>query len=324
LSEDGSEPAEAGPDLLPEDLVGLFQDMVAARRTSERMVTLQRQGRVGVFSQIDGQEAATVGAIRALDHDRDWIFRAYREEVALHAYPPDRMPPRNISLGTQIPQAAGAAWALKLDGTPACVLAFCGDGSTSEGDFYEGLNLAGVLRLPLVVMCVNNGWAISTPRSIQTASETIAIKATAVGITGAQVDGNDVLAVYATAKTAVEQARAGGGPTLIEAVTYLYGAHTTADDPTRYVPPDELEAWKQRDPIVRFRRYLQAVGVWTEAIEDGGIAAGELEATRRAELFTAMGDAAPDSLFDNVYHELPPRLRRQREELRAELTHGAP
>ena len=322
LTPDGSAVASNAPSLSNEKLVSMMRDMIAARRISEKMVALQRQGRVPVFSQIDGQEAAAIGAIAALDSEIDWILRAYREEVALRDFPLERMPPRNIGLATQIPHAVGVAWALKLRDDPGVVLCFFGDGSTSEGDFYEGGNHAGVLKVPLVMMCVNNGWAISTSRSIQTATPTIAQKADAFGFPGVQVDGNDVLAVFATVSEAVDRARAGQGPTLIEAVTYRLGGHTTADDPKRYVPPQELADWKERDPIRRFKAYLESLGLWDPAIEADALAIGEEAAARRAEMFARADAASPDSIFDHVYAEPTSRMVAQREQMRA--IHGLP
>ena len=316
MNEDGTELIGDDPGLSDDHRVEMMRDMITARRMSEKMVTLQRQGRGPVFSQLDGQEATVVGALKALDWTQDWILRAYREEVALWNFPPERMPPRNVGLATQIPHAVGVAWGLQLRQETACVLAFFGDGSSSEGDFYEGANHAGVLGVPLVLFCVNNGWAISTPRSIQTRSETIAIKAQAFGFPGIQVDGNDVLAVYAATKQAVDRARGGDGPALIEAVTYRLGGHTTADDPTRYVKDEEKAAWQARDPIPRFRRHLEKRGLWDPAIETEASSIGEQAAIDRVARFAGLDAAAPETLFDNVYADLTPRLITERDELR--------
>ncbi len=264
----------------------LMEDLLFSRRASERFWNLQRQGLLATVAPLTGQEAAVVGVVRALDLATDWFVPYYRDITGFGAlgdefmeqlvvywrgHPgggriPDgvRCLPVQISLGTQIPHAMGLAWGLALRGDPGVVCTFVGDGATSEGDFYEGINFAGVQRVPLLVVCINNGWAISTPTARQTAAETFASKAVAAGIPGVQVDGNDVLAVVDATRTARRRAAAGDGPTLLEVVTYRMGAHTNSDDPSRYVPSDELEAWKTRDPIERFRVELTDAGVWDD------------------------------------------------------------
>lgn len=275
----------------------LMEDMLFARRASERFWNLQRQGRLATVPPLTGQEAAVVGVVRALDLSCDWIVPYYRDLVGLGAlgdelyeqivaywrgHPdggriPDgvRCMPPQIALGSQIPHAVGLAWGLALQDDPGIVCTFIGDGATSEGDFYEGINLAGVVGAPLIIACINNGWAISTPTERQTAAVSFAAKADAAGIPGVRVDGNDVLAVVDAARAARARAAAGEGPTLLELVTYRMGAHTNSDDPTRYVPPDELQQWRARDPIERFRNQLRGTGAWdderdalmTEAVE---------------------------------------------------------
>src|SRR2546421_787929 len=248
--------------------------MIPSRLVDERGVSFRGRGRTGRSSEARGQEAATAGSALALDPATDWVVQAYRELPALlrqgmsltqywmlfighpdgWAFPADvNVFPLQIELGTQLPHAVGMAWGLRLQRRPGVVIGYFGDGASSEGDFYEAGNLAGVTEAPVVLFCQNNGWAISTPRQKQTRAETIAAKAAAFGIPGYVVDGNDVMAVYAVTKEAVGRARAGGGPTPVEAPTYRLGAHNTADDPPRYSEKEEREEWERLDPLTRPR-----------------------------------------------------------------------
>ncbi|MGH2603933.1 MAG: pyruvate dehydrogenase (acetyl-transferring) E1 component subunit alpha, partial [Dehalococcoidia bacterium] len=307
--------------------------MKIARVFDGRAIALQRQGRSLTYAGMHGQEAALVGSAMALDPARDWMAPQYRESIALavHGFSlarfflylrghpqggavPDgvKVLPVQISVGTQITHAVGLAWGLKLQGKDGTVLAYFGDGATSEGSFHEGANFAGVMGAPAVLFCQNNGWAISTPRARQTAAHAIADKAAGYGIPGIQVDGNDLFAVFSATREAVERARSGDGPTLIEAVTYRLGAHTTADDPTRYVPPEELERAKQRDPVIRLTAYLKREGLLDEAGE------AHLDDEARAHVANAYAEAeaepepADDGFFDHIYASPPARLERQR------------
>jgi pyruvate dehydrogenase E1 component alpha subunit len=312
-----------------ERLRQMMFDMVQARRNSERFFALQRQGRAGTSAPITGQEATAVGAAHALDPTADWIVPQYREQVALarfgeevlathclynrghpegSSYPEHiRVFPAQISLAAQIPQALGLAWGMQLRKEQGVVGVFFGDGSSSEGDFYEAGNFAGVLKAPLIMILVNNQWAISTPTSKQTAATTFADKAKAFGIPGIRVDGNDVVAVHDVVAAARARALAGEGPTLIEAFTFRMGFHTTADDPSRYVPEDQAREWAGRDPIARFSARLAEVGHWND--DDA------TEALRRADetfdrLF-AVAEAKhpmPDAFFNHVYANPPQRL----------------
>ncbi|GER89454.1 hypothetical protein KDW_36160 [Dictyobacter vulcani] len=221
-----------------------------------------------------------------------------------------------IGIAEQIPHAVGVAWGMKLKRAKTATLAMFGDGATSEGAFHEGANFAGVFKAPVVLVCQNNGWAISVPRSRQTASETLAQKAVAYGITGRLVDGNDVLAMYRETTAALKQARSGQGPTLIEAVTYRFGPHSTADDPQRYQPAGELTEWKdQRDPITRLRICLEREKLWDEtrqrALEE------ELREYIARSITTALTEPipAPETMFEQVYAEPTPILNQQRQEL---------
>jgi pyruvate dehydrogenase E1 component alpha subunit len=312
---------------------GLLVEMVRARHWSTRLFNLQRQGRIGTTAPIDGEEAAVVGSAAAMDPAVDWAVPQYREPVGLgrfgesvllhtilyHSghpdagrYPPDvRVFPTQISIAAQIPHAVGLAWGMRLRGEPGAVLCYFGDGASSEGDFYEAANLAGVVRAPVILFCINNGWAISTPVREQTAAGSVAAKAAAVGIAGERVDGNDVLAVLAATAAARRRAVAGEGATLIEAVTYRMGPHTTADDPTRYVPADELESWRSRDPITTFRNRLEQAGLW----DAGRQRAVEEEADRRFDAALAAAEATPlrtDAFIDSAYAHPTPELERQR------------
>jgi len=223
--------------------------------------------------------------------------------------------PITIPVGTQLPHAVGLAYAAQYRGDDVVVMAYFGDGATSEGDFHEALNFAGVWHVPVVFVCQNNQWAISVPLKKQTHSRTIAQKALAYGLPGLQVDGNDVLAVYAATKEAVDRAREGNGPTLIECVTYRLGVHTTADDPTKYRSEEEVREWERKDPLTRFVEYLRKKNLLDEGLEqevDAEIAA----AVKR---FEAMKPADPLAMFDHAYAEKPPHLLAQREELAARL-----
>jgi pyruvate dehydrogenase E1 component alpha subunit/2-oxoisovalerate dehydrogenase E1 component alpha subunit len=218
-------------------------------------------------------------------------------------------------IGTQVPQAVGAAWAAKMRGDRAVVLGFLGDGATSEPDFHNGMNFAAVFKTPCVLICQNNHWAISVPAARQTASRTIAVKGRAYGIPSLRIDGNDVLAVWRAVKDAADRARAGGGPTFIEALTYRIGAHSTSDDPSRYRTQEEVELWMKRDPLARLRRYLVQRGLLDDArdaaLEEelNALIAAAIEAVER------FGPPARETLFDDVYAELPWHLREQRDEL---------
>ncbi len=230
--------------------------------------------------------------------------------------------PTSIPVASQMLHAVGLAWGIKYRNKDDVAMVFFGDGATSQGDFHEALNFAGVFKVPAIFVCQNNQWAISLPRSKQTAAKTLAQKALAYGVPGIQVDGNDVLAMYAASAEAVARARAGEGATLIEAVTYRMSLHTTADDPRRYRSEDEVALWERRDPIRRFQVYLKRKGL----LDDAGVEALEQEVTTEIQAAVARAEAKMaepvDALkmFEDVYAELPPNLLEQREELRRELT----
>lgn len=313
-----------------------FRQMLFARALSERAFILQRQGRIGTVAGAQGQEAAIVGSMIALERGRDWVVPQYRELAAMayHGVPlvqifryfmgdpqagrhPEgtRVMPIQIALAAQLPHAVGLAWGLRHQKEDAAVLVYFGEGAASEGDTHEALNLAGVRRAPVVFMLQNNGWAISTPLRLQTAAASLAARAEGYGIAGEQVDGNDLLAVHAATTRAVERARAGEGPTLIEAVTYRMGPHNTADDPTRYVEPDAFEPWQGKDPIDRFREVLVEEDLLDEAGEEELAAQIAAEIAAAVEAAEQMPASGPAGLFDAVYADPGARLLRQRAEL---------
>lgn len=266
------------PDLTDEQLLDMHRAMLRARRFDERRLSLQRRGEIGTFAPVNGQEAAQVGPMASLTLD-DWFVPAFRETAAAlyRGMPMDRLflydagynegaaqtpdqhdLPIAVPVASQLPHAAGIGYALVQQRRQHAVITFFGDGATSEGDFHEALNFAAVFQLPVVFWCQNNQWAISTPRERQSASRTLAQKALAYGMPGLQVDGNDVLATYVAGRDALARAREGGGPTLVEALTYRMEVHTTADDPTKYRDDEEVKRWADRDPIVRLQQYLMA------------------------------------------------------------------
>ncbi len=340
LKADGSCEKKLEPDLSESDLKKIYRAMLLIRLLDARMMGLQRQGRIGFYGTATGEEAAVIGSAYALKRE-DWIFPALRQGGAalLRGYPlklyiaqcmansldvqKGRQQPCHYSykpanfvawgscIGTQLPHAVGAAYAAKLKKDPIVVMAYLGDGATSSGDFHAAMNFAGVWRVPVVFFCQNNQWAISVPRRIQTATETLAQKALAYGFEGIQVDGNDLLAVYKVAKEAVEKARSGGGPTLIEAVTYRIGGHSTADDPTRYRNEREVEEWKKKDPIERFKLYLKKKGIWSEKYEEQLQAEIENEISQAIKEAEAAPPPAPQTLFEDVYKEMPWHLKEQ-------------
>ena len=342
LDEEGRVVDGATPPLGDDRVRDLYAHMVRARTFDGRMMLLQRQGRIGTFAPCEGQEACQVGAMAALTRE-DWFVPAFREAAAAlyrgaamksilmyamgfeegQAVPDGaRDLPVAIPIGSQAAHAVGLAWAMKRKGEKGIAITFFGDGATSEGIVHESMNFACVQRIPVIFFCQNNQWAISTPRRIQTASETIAQKAIAHGMPGVQVDGNDVLAVWQATHEAADRARTSGMPTLIEAVTYRRNVHTTADDPRKYRTLAEEEVWAKRDPIDRVRKYLTARGAWNDADQaalDARLADEIKTAIEEAEAFR---NAAPDPLvmFDHTFAEMPPYLARQRDEAAAVLS----
>src|SRR5262245_46816043 len=333
LDSDGNLDTTLEPELAADDLRRLYRAMLLGRRLDERMLRLQRQGRIGTFAPIKGQEASQIGSVFTL-RTTDWMVPSFRETAAMlwRGWPiekilllfagylegnqptPDQHDlPVTIPVATQLPHAVGLAYAAQYRGDDAVVMAYCGDGATSEGDFHEALNFAGVWHVPIVFVVQNNQWAISVPLKKQTHSRTLAQKAPAYGFPGIQVDGNDVLAVYAASREAVDRARSGGGPTLVECVTYRLGVHTTADDPTKYRSAEEVEAWERKDPLTRFRAYLEKKNL-LEPDLDRQV---EEEIARAVQAFEASPSADPLTVFDHVYAEHTPDLAAERAEMDA-------
>lgn len=344
LAPDGSVPDGYQPPLSEPELLAAYRLMLLSRRLDERAFNLQRQGRLGTFSPVHGQEAAVVGSAAALDSARDWVVPQYRELPAMlrQGYTLDRfflyfmgnpegnrMPegvnllPFQISLATQLPHAVGLAWGLRHQGRDGVVCVYFGDGGSSEGDFHEACNLAGLRRAPVIFLLQNNGWAISTPVSKQTAAASFATRAAGYGFPGELVDGNDLFAVHAATARAVERARSGAGPTLIEARTYRLGPHNTADDPTRYVDPEELDARRALEPIARVRSYLQGAGILRAGVEERLQAEIETEIAEALAAAEARGGARAEQIFEHVYADPPARVIAQRCALATEPEQGA-
>ncbi len=321
------------------ELLEIYRRLILLRTYDERSVVYHRQGRIGTYAIYWGHEAMQVGSTYALG-DGDWIFPSYRESAIgllrgmsaatvlswWRGHPAGWWNPRDynvasvcVPIASQVPHAAGFAWGTRLRGEQTCTLVFFGDGATSEGAFHEGANFAAVMRAPLVLLCNNNQWAISTPIEAQTAAATLADKAIGYGMPGVRVDGGDVLAVYEATVEAVERARAGGGPTFIEAVTYRAAPHATADDPSAYIDLARVEEEKRRECVGRYEAYLRRRGVLTEQLAQEvrdealgvlreGIAAAEAEPP-----------ADPSLVFDHAYADPPPSLARDLAELRRVL-----
>lgn len=340
LDEDGHLDEELAQHTLSDaDVAELYEQMVICREFDETAFKLQRSGRMGTFPQNKGQEAASLGAAKALRKGIDYIVPYYRENPALflHGLPMHYVLlhwmgdergnaiPRNLSMnslcvaiGAQTPHAVGIAWAFKLRKEDRVVLCFIGDGATSTGDFHEGMNFAALMKVPCVFCCINNGYAISVPCCRQTASETFAQKALAYGMPTIQVDGNDLFAVYKAHRDAVERARSGGGPSFIEAVTYRLGDHTTADDARRYRPADELKNAVARDPLVRTRKYLESENLWGEGQEARLVERAKRIVHEVVEAALGIGKPAIEDLFDYTFNELPDEIKRQRRTMRTD------
>lgn len=320
-----------------EMLLDMYKWMITVRHFDRRAVNLQRSGRIGTYAPLEGQEAAQVGCGFALDK-QDWLFPTYREHgvsmvhglpmKTIYMYwngrPEGCIPPEDVNIfpiavpiATQLPHAVGAAWAAKLKGEKTVTVGFLGDGATSEGDFHEAMNFAAVFKAPVVIFCQNNGYAISVPMSKQTATETMAEKAAAYGMEGIRVDGQDVVAVYEVMKKAVDKARNGGGPTFVEAVTYRYGSHTTADDHTRYRDVEESESWRrEKDPIDRLKAQLIEKGVWDEEKDKAAWDEADKVVQEAIEAALSAPPVEHDRIFDHAFAELPWHLKEQREEMR--------
>ncbi|HEY1555297.1 MAG TPA: thiamine pyrophosphate-dependent dehydrogenase E1 component subunit alpha [Kofleriaceae bacterium] len=344
LDDDGKPlPGAKVPAIPDATLQRIFDGMMLVRIMDDRMMRLQRQGRLGFYMKAIGEEAShfAVAALR----DTDWVFPSYREQGAwfwrgysvqqfidqLFGNVDDPVKGRQMPVhhsanwlrlvsisspvGTQIPQAVGAAYAAKVMGKDDVAMVYFGEGTSSTGEFHVGMNFAGVWKAPCIFMCRNNGWAISVPTSKQTAAKSFAAKAVGYGMPGIRVDGNDLLAVWQVASEAIERARAGEGPTLIEALTYRVQGHSSSDDPSVYRDPKEPEIWEKKDPISRLRAYMRHRGLWSEGWEK------EISDRYNQAITDALAASdqkhapAIETMFDDVYEELPWNLREQRDYL---------
>ena len=327
------------PRLSAVDIKKVYRFMVLSRVFDEKMLSLQRQGRIGTFASIRGQEASNVGIGYAMSKE-DWLFPSFREtgtslvlglpmENILLYYGGDergmKIPekvnhfPITVPVSTQALHAVGFAWAQKLQKKKAVAVTVFGDGSTSEGDFHEAMNFAGVFKIPTVFVCQNNQWAISVPRERQSASETLAQKAIAYGFQGVQVDGNDVFAVYHAVKDAVEKARKGGGPTLVECFTYRMSDHTTADDWKKYRSQDEVDEWRKKDPIDRLRKYMESKKLWKKSDEKKLLKEAEKLVETAVKKFESIKPPDIEDIFRYTYAEMTPELKEQMERLKEDL-----
>lgn len=339
------------PSISPKEQVRLYRTMLLNRRVDEQMIRLQRQGRIAFYIGSIGEEASVVGSAAALASE-DWIMPCYRELGAAlyrgftlfdffcqlfgnardqikgrqmpnhYALPELKFGSISSPVGTQIPQAVGMALAAKIRKRQDVVLVYFGDGATSQGDFHVGANFAGVYQVPIVFLCRNNQWAISVPFSVQTASDGIAVKAEAYGLEGVRVDGNDVFAVWEVTSKAAEKARNGGGATLIEAVTYRLAGHSTSDDPRAYRHGDEVKSWEKRDPLLRLRRYLTAEGHWSEDDQEQAEAEIKQEIQENLKRAEKIGPPTLETVFQDVYDEIPWHLQEQFEEAGAPQEEG--
>ncbi|MDY6771347.1 MAG: pyruvate dehydrogenase (acetyl-transferring) E1 component subunit alpha [Candidatus Nanohaloarchaea archaeon] len=336
LDADGDLDGELPDGLEEDDLKEMYQEMVTAREFDERAVKLQRRGDMGTYAPLKGQEAAQVGSAYAMDDD-DWMVPAYREgasyftrgvpmEKLLQYWGGDErgaemdgedenLPP-SVPVGSQVIHGAGIAMSMKRHGDDKATLTYLGDGATSEGAFHSGMNWAGSFDVPAVFFVQNNQYAISVPRDEQTGADTIAQKALAYGMDGVQVDGNDPVAVWQVTNEALERAREDGEPTLIEAVTYRRGDHTTADDASKYRDEDEVEEWREKDPIDRLEAFLADQGVPDDWFEEQQELAEE-QVSDAIDAYQSMEDQDLEDLFDHHYAETPPELERQKQELLA-------
>jgi pyruvate dehydrogenase E1 component alpha subunit len=344
LPESGVPDPARVPRLSADEARRIYRGMVTIRVMDERLLAMQRQGRIGFYGEARGQEAAVIGAAAALQKN-DWLVPALREAGAaifrglglreyvaqifgnandvargrqLPCHPGTRAAryvTMSSCIATQLPHAVGMAWAARLRKDPVVVLGCLGDGATSEEDFHVAANFAGVFKVPVVFFCQNNQWAISTPCTVQSASRTFAVKALAYGFPGVRADGNDVLAVYSAVLGAVERARRGDGPTLVEALTYRVSAHSSSDDPTRYRDETVTEAWRRKDPIARFRRFLLAQGLLDEAADQKLHAAVDAEVREAIAAEEQVGPPPLSSMIEDVFAEVPAHLREQLAEL---------
>lgn len=336
LDENGSVINHEYRSLISEEMTKTFyQHLIRIRTFDRKAISLQRQGRIGTYAPFEGQEASQVGSALAL-LEGDWLFPTYRDHGAAMTFghslrnillfwngrnegciPPEgkKIFPPGIPIATQIPHAAGAAYAEKRKGTKHAAIVYFGDGATSEGDFHEGINFASVMKAPVVLFNQNNGYAISVPIKKQMSSETIAQKALAYDIPGVRIDGNDIFVVYFETLKALERARNGEGPTLIEAVTWRYGAHTTADDPSKY--RNQAESQNRRhttDPLLRLENYMKHEGFYDENWAKDIEIKAQIEIDSAVEEMEQFPAANPSDIFDHVFAQPTWGIQKQKEE----------
>ncbi len=346
LQADGTLDPRTDPGLTPQEVRAVYTAMLRTRILDDRLVTLQRQGRIGFHIGSLGEEASIIGSAFAM-RPQDWMFPCYREfggalwrgmplqryvdnmfgnanDPAKGRQMPDHYCYRKAKvtsisspIGTQITQGVGFAWAAKLKKDDLVTMVYFGEGATSSNEFHNGMNFAGVYKTPTVLFCRNNGWAISVPTERQTASKTFAEKAVAYGFPGVRVDGNDIFAVIKVTRDAIDRAARGEGPTLIEAMTYRLSGHSTSDDPKAYRPDGSVDPWRAQDPLPRLKNYMKLTQGWTDA-DDKALEA-EVDAELRAAIKVSEATDAPslDSMFEEVYFDMPWHLREQKAELQA-------
>ncbi|MBI5888946.1 MAG: pyruvate dehydrogenase (acetyl-transferring) E1 component subunit alpha [Deltaproteobacteria bacterium] len=335
VSEEGILDSALAPALSDTEIRKFYEAIILARTFNGRALSLQREGRIGTYASILGQEGSQVGSALALAKD-DWVFPSFRETAVFLSlgYPLHLMIrywmgdergmkvpegvnifPMSVPVGTQIPHAAGAAMAMRIRGDKRAAAVYFGDGGSSRGDFHEALNIAGVFRAPVIFLCQNNQWAISVPRSKQTRAGTIAQRAIGYGIEGLQVDGNDVIAVYKAMKDALERAKAGDGPTLIECVTYRLDDHTTADDASRYRASEEVESWKKKEPLIRLRLLMEKKGILAKDYEDSVLKEAEAAVDRAVQEAEAMAAPDPADILNYTNAALTGRQKKEMKDL---------
>ncbi|MBI2110641.1 pyruvate dehydrogenase (acetyl-transferring) E1 component subunit alpha [Candidatus Woesearchaeota archaeon] len=331
LNEKGNTDKKLMPKLTKEKIKQLYESMILVRTFDDKAFSLQRQGRIGTYLQVKGQEAIQVAAAILLE-DKDWLFPMYRNSAALiiRKHPMEMILqywsgderglkssdnvnnfPIAIPVGSHIPHAVGAAWAAKLKGDKTISLAFFGDGATSKADFHTGMNFAGVFQVPVVLICENNQYAISVPRKTQTHSETIAQKAIAYGIRGIQVDGNDIFAVYKSAKDAIDLARKGKGPTLIECLTYRIGDHSTSDDASRYRSKKEVAFWIKKDPVERLEKYMAKKKILNPSYKEQVLKEAKEKVEHAVNQFEKIPEQNKSEICNYTFAELNQQLQEQ-------------
>ncbi len=331
LDETGKCDEKLKPKISDEDLKKIYELMALARKFDEKCLNLQRQGRMGTYASVLGHEATQIAGVYAMKKE-DWLVPSFRESGSViargtpmhmvmqywagdergHNVPASiNTFPIAIPVGTQLLHAVGLGWGAKLKKDKAVAVTFFGDGATSEGDFHEAMNFAGVFKSPCVFICSNNQWAISVPRKLQTASETLAQKAFAYGFDGIQVDGNDVFAVYKAVSEAIEKARNGGGPTMIECFTYRMGDHTTADDASRYRDPKELALWVKKDPVLRLRKYMLSKKIVDEQFFQKIESKCAYAVEEAVKAFEAVPAPSPEDIFRYTFEKMPRLLQEQ-------------